>query len=162
MNMCFNDMHRFCGARSWRFRNRSACVSHFEMQSSWWHQRPSAIRSAGIRRRPSHHPQSARSKLGLWFAGIHISRIRCTHSVILKCTVFLSEFISTSSVNFSYRCSTWIQETIVKLQEEHLRSGSAKRAIGLDLYTGEPIVAADQGIYDNLLVKRQIINSAYG
>jgi T-complex protein 1 subunit zeta len=52
------------------------------------------------------------------------------------------------------------QETLVKLQEEHLRSGSAKHAIGLDLYTGEPIVAADQGIYDNLLVKRQIINSA--
>ncbi|XP_022914377.1 T-complex protein 1 subunit zeta [Onthophagus taurus] len=48
------------------------------------------------------------------------------------------------------------QDTIVKLQEE---SKLNAEPIGLDLSSGEPIVPKDAGIYDNYIVKKQIINS---
>lgn len=31
--------------------------------------------------------------------------------------------------------------------------------VGLDLETGEPIIPADRGIYDNYIVKKQMIDS---
>jgi hypothetical protein len=46
----------------------------------------------------------------------------------------------------------------VKLTEEARNSGLA---IGLDLASGEPMVPADAGIFDNYIVKKQIINSWY-
>ncbi|KRT78240.1 hypothetical protein AMK59_8711, partial [Oryctes borbonicus] len=48
------------------------------------------------------------------------------------------------------------QDTIVKLQEE---SRLNPEPIGLDLTSGEPIMPKDAGIYDNYIVKKQIINS---
>jgi T-complex protein 1 subunit zeta len=48
------------------------------------------------------------------------------------------------------------QDSIVKLLEESKNTGLP---IGLDLSTGEPMVPADAGIYDNFIVKKQIINS---
>ncbi|XP_034827490.1 T-complex protein 1 subunit zeta [Maniola hyperantus] len=48
------------------------------------------------------------------------------------------------------------QDTIVKLQEE---SRLSPDPIGLDLSTGEPMKPADLGVYDNYIVKKQIINS---
>lgn len=49
-----------------------------------------------------------------------------------------------------------VQDTIVKLQEECKASDCP---IGLDINSGEPLKPADAGIYDNLRVKRQYINS---
>ncbi|CAG9770184.1 unnamed protein product [Ceutorhynchus assimilis] len=49
-----------------------------------------------------------------------------------------------------------VQETIVKLQEE---SHTSPEPIGLDLTSGEPISPKDAGIFDNYIVKKQIINS---
>jgi len=49
-----------------------------------------------------------------------------------------------------------VQETIVKLQEE---SRVSPEPIGLDLTSGEPIIPKDAGIYDNYIVKKQIIHS---
>jgi len=49
-----------------------------------------------------------------------------------------------------------VQDTIVKLQEEYKSTGGP---IGLDINSGEPLNATDAGIYDNLGVKRQYINS---
>lgn len=48
------------------------------------------------------------------------------------------------------------QDTIVKLQEEAELSPDP---IGLDLSTGEPMKPLDLGVYDNYIVKKQIINS---
>ncbi|XP_026480776.1 T-complex protein 1 subunit zeta-like [Ctenocephalides felis] len=48
------------------------------------------------------------------------------------------------------------QESIVKLQEEDRLSSDA---IGLDLASGNAVKPVDLGIYDNYLVKKQIINS---
>ncbi|EFA05810.1 T-complex protein 1 subunit zeta [Tribolium castaneum] len=48
------------------------------------------------------------------------------------------------------------QDTIVKLQEE---SRNNKEPIGLDLASGQPINPKDAGIFDNYIVKKQIINS---
>ncbi|XP_028133759.2 T-complex protein 1 subunit zeta [Diabrotica virgifera virgifera] len=48
------------------------------------------------------------------------------------------------------------QDTILKLQEE---SRLNPDPIGLDLTSGEPINPKDAGIYDNYIVKKQIINS---
>jgi len=47
------------------------------------------------------------------------------------------------------------QETLVKLLEE----AAVSSGIGLDCDSGEPVVAADKGIYDNYRVKKQMINS---
>lgn len=49
-----------------------------------------------------------------------------------------------------------VQDTIVKLQEESRLSADP---IGLDLSTGEPMKPTDVGVYDNYIVKKQIINS---
>jgi len=48
------------------------------------------------------------------------------------------------------------QDTLVKLQEE---SRATAEPIGLDLTSGEPIIPKDAGIFDNYIVKKQIINS---
>ena len=48
------------------------------------------------------------------------------------------------------------QDTIVRLQEE---AELTTDPIGLDLSTGEPMKPCDFGIYDNFIVKKQIINS---
>ncbi|XP_017769242.1 PREDICTED: T-complex protein 1 subunit zeta [Nicrophorus vespilloides] len=48
------------------------------------------------------------------------------------------------------------QDTIVKLQEE---SRLSDVPVGLDLASGEPIIPKDNGIFDNYIVKKQIINS---
>jgi T-complex protein 1 subunit zeta len=48
------------------------------------------------------------------------------------------------------------QDTIVKLQEEALL---LNEPIGLDVNSGEALRPADAGIYDNYIVKKQIINS---
>lgn len=48
------------------------------------------------------------------------------------------------------------QDTIVKLQEEDRLSPDP---IGLDITTGEPAKPVDLGIYDNYIVKKQILNS---
>ncbi|MEW5305522.1 MAG: hypothetical protein WDW36_008056 [Sanguina aurantia] len=48
------------------------------------------------------------------------------------------------------------QEVILKLQEEQERGN----IVGLDVSTGEPMEPAVAGVYDNYIVKRQIIQSA--
>lgn len=50
-----------------------------------------------------------------------------------------------------------IQEVLIELLEEHQNSGEA---IGLDVYTGEPMLPAEEGIWDNYSVKRQFISLA--
>lgn len=48
------------------------------------------------------------------------------------------------------------QDTIVRLQEE---AELTNDPIGLDLSTGEPMKPVDLGVFDNYIVKKQIINS---
>ncbi|XP_076340235.1 chaperonin containing TCP1 subunit 6 [Tachypleus tridentatus] len=48
------------------------------------------------------------------------------------------------------------QETMVKLIQEHNNVG---QLVGLDINSGEALVSADAGIFDNYRVKRQLINS---
>nr|XP_003933086.2 LOW QUALITY PROTEIN: T-complex protein 1 subunit zeta-2 [Saimiri boliviensis boliviensis] len=48
------------------------------------------------------------------------------------------------------------QETLVKVQAEHFES---KQLVGIDLNTGEPMVAADEGVWDNYCVKKQLLHS---
>ena len=48
------------------------------------------------------------------------------------------------------------QDVIVKLQEEYT---SSKQLVGVDLTTGEALIAADEGIWDNYCVKKQLLNS---
>lgn len=48
------------------------------------------------------------------------------------------------------------QDTIVRLQEE---SRLSEEPIGLDLSTGEPMKPVDLGVFDNYIVKKQILNS---
>nr|XP_020042081.1 LOW QUALITY PROTEIN: T-complex protein 1 subunit zeta-2 [Castor canadensis] len=48
------------------------------------------------------------------------------------------------------------QETLVKIQAAHSES---KQLVGIDLNTGEPMVAADAGVWDNYCVKRQLLHS---
>jgi len=48
------------------------------------------------------------------------------------------------------------QESIVKLQEASAATG---QAVGIDLSTGEAIIAADEGILDNYIVKRSLFQS---
>uniref|UniRef100_A0A8C3UJ10 Chaperonin containing TCP1 subunit 6B n=1 Tax=Catharus ustulatus TaxID=91951 RepID=A0A8C3UJ10_CATUS len=48
------------------------------------------------------------------------------------------------------------QETLVKVQAEHVESG---QLTGVDLNTGEPMVAAAAGIWDNYNVKKQLLHS---
>lgn len=53
-------------------------------------------------------------------------------------------------------CRYDAQDVLIKLQEEHERGN----VVGLDIATGEPLDPQVAGIYDNLIVKRQIILSA--
>ncbi|XP_049716336.1 T-complex protein 1 subunit zeta-2 isoform X2 [Elephas maximus indicus] len=48
------------------------------------------------------------------------------------------------------------QETLLKVQAEHSES---KQLVGVDLDTGEPMVAAEAGIWDNYCVKKQLLHS---
>ncbi|XP_071945272.1 T-complex protein 1 subunit zeta-like [Antedon mediterranea] len=48
------------------------------------------------------------------------------------------------------------QETMVKLQEEYAEAG---QPVGVDISSGEALVAADAGIWDNYCVKKQILHS---
>lgn len=52
------------------------------------------------------------------------------------------------------RLPSALQDTLIKLQEQHSRTGAA---VGLDVMTGEPILPELQGIWDNYRVKRQIL-----
>ncbi|XP_045841923.1 T-complex protein 1 subunit zeta-2 isoform X2 [Meles meles] len=49
-----------------------------------------------------------------------------------------------------------LQETLVKVQTEHSES---KQPVGIDLDTGEPMVVADAGVWDNYCVKKQLLHS---
>ncbi|XP_063107020.1 T-complex protein 1 subunit zeta-2 isoform X2 [Cavia porcellus] len=49
-----------------------------------------------------------------------------------------------------------LQETLVKVQTEHSES---KQLVGIDLNTGEPMLAEDAGIWDNYCVKKQLLHS---
>uniref|UniRef100_A0A667IDV2 Chaperonin containing TCP1 subunit 6B n=1 Tax=Lynx canadensis TaxID=61383 RepID=A0A667IDV2_LYNCA len=49
-----------------------------------------------------------------------------------------------------------LQETLVKVQAEHSESG---QLVGVDLNTGEPVVVAEVGIWDNYCVKKQLLHS---
>lgn len=49
-----------------------------------------------------------------------------------------------------------LQETLVKIQAEHSESG---HLVGVDLNTGEPMVAAEVGVWDNYCVKKQLLHS---
>uniref|UniRef100_A0AAQ5YJV4 T-complex protein 1 subunit zeta n=2 Tax=Pomacentridae TaxID=30863 RepID=A0AAQ5YJV4_AMPOC len=48
------------------------------------------------------------------------------------------------------------QETLLKLQTEYKESG---QLVGVDLSTGEPMVAGDAGVWDNYSVKKQLLHS---
>lgn len=47
-----------------------------------------------------------------------------------------------------------VQESILKLTDEREDSGLA---VGLDCFTGEPMIPSDEGIWDNVRVKRQCL-----
>ena len=49
------------------------------------------------------------------------------------------------------------QETLIKLQEERARTGAA---VGLDVTTGEPMLPEQQGVWDNVRVKKQVVSLA--
>ncbi|KAJ7308985.1 hypothetical protein JRQ81_008268 [Phrynocephalus forsythii] len=49
------------------------------------------------------------------------------------------------------------QETLVKLQAEYAESG---QLVGVDLNSGEPMVAAAAGVWDNYSVKKQLLHSS--
>ncbi|KAF4008139.1 hypothetical protein G4228_019781 [Cervus hanglu yarkandensis] len=49
-----------------------------------------------------------------------------------------------------------LQETLVKVQAEH---SDSKQPVNIDLNTGEPMVAADAGVWDNYCVKKQLLHS---
>ncbi|XP_032768591.1 T-complex protein 1 subunit zeta-2 [Rattus rattus] len=49
-----------------------------------------------------------------------------------------------------------LQETLIKIQTKHAES---KELVGIDLNTGEPMVAAEAGIWDNYCVKKHILHS---
>lgn len=48
-----------------------------------------------------------------------------------------------------------VQDSLIAVQEEQQNSGEA---VGLDLFTGEPMLPAQEGIWDNYRVKRQFIH----
>eukprot|EP00731_Ephydatia_muelleri_P023039 Em0015g622a len=48
------------------------------------------------------------------------------------------------------------QDTIVKLLDEY---NKAKQPVGINLTTGEALIPADEGIWDNYRVKRQLLHS---
>jgi len=50
-----------------------------------------------------------------------------------------------------------IMDTLIKVQQEHENTG---KAVGLDLHSGEPMLPVQQGIFDNYIVKRQLLQLA--
>uniref|UniRef100_A0A9J7Y873 Uncharacterized protein n=1 Tax=Cyprinus carpio carpio TaxID=630221 RepID=A0A9J7Y873_CYPCA len=48
------------------------------------------------------------------------------------------------------------QETLVKLQSEYKETGEL---VGVDLNTGEPMIAGEVGVWDNYSVKKQLLHS---
>ena len=48
--------------------------------------------------------------------------------------------------------------SLSSVQEEYT---SSKQLVGVDLTTGEALIAADEGIWDNYCVKKQLLNSWY-
>lgn len=48
-----------------------------------------------------------------------------------------------------------VQDSIIKLEEEHIKSGAA---VGLDLITGDVMLPEAEGVWDNYRVKRQYIH----
>ena len=52
-----------------------------------------------------------------------------------------------------------MQETILKLEEDFLANGG-KEPVGLELFSGEVISPELEGIYDNYIVKRQLLTLA--
>ncbi|CAM9630578.1 unnamed protein product [Phaeothamnion confervicola] len=49
-----------------------------------------------------------------------------------------------------------IQDSVIKLIDEHNASGG--KLVGLDLMTGEPMLPATEGVWDNCCVKRQTLH----
>ena len=49
-----------------------------------------------------------------------------------------------------------LQETLVKVQAEH---SELAQLVGVDLNTGEPMVGAEMGVWDNYCVKKQLLHS---
>jgi T-complex protein 1 subunit zeta len=49
-----------------------------------------------------------------------------------------------------------VQETLLKLEEEFLAS-NGKEPVGLELFSGEPMSPELEGVYDNYIVKRQML-----
>lgn len=50
-----------------------------------------------------------------------------------------------------------VQDSILKLMDARLESGGSL-AVGLDLTSGEPMIPADEGVWDNVRVKRQCLH----
>ncbi|GMF32128.1 unnamed protein product [Phytophthora lilii] len=50
-----------------------------------------------------------------------------------------------------------VQDTLIAVQEEHQNSGMF---VGIDLFSGEPMLPEQEGIWDNYRVKRQFIHLA--
>ncbi|KAF4325517.1 hypothetical protein BBO99_00000350 [Phytophthora kernoviae] len=50
-----------------------------------------------------------------------------------------------------------VQDTLIGVQEEHANSGMS---VGIDLFSGEPMLPEQEGIWDNYRVKRQFIHLA--
>ncbi|GCB81558.1 hypothetical protein scyTo_0021856, partial [Scyliorhinus torazame] len=48
------------------------------------------------------------------------------------------------------------QETLVKIQTEYSASG---QLLGVNLNTGEPMLAGETGVWDNYNVKKQLLHS---
>ena len=53
-------------------------------------------------------------------------------------------------------CACAVQDAIIALQEEQSKGS----IVGLDIETGEPMDPSLAGLYDNYIVKRQILQSA--
>ena len=49
------------------------------------------------------------------------------------------------------------QDSVVKLQEEYEKVGG--QAVGINLSTGDAMIPADEGVWDNYRVKRQLLHS---
>lgn len=70
----------------------------------------------------------------------------------MKEILFYALIMTITAVNSGFDS----QDTIVKLQEE---STTLNQAVGLDISSGEAIDPKAAGIFDNYIVKKQIINS---
>uniref|UniRef100_G3TUD5 Chaperonin containing TCP1 subunit 6A n=1 Tax=Loxodonta africana TaxID=9785 RepID=G3TUD5_LOXAF len=73
-----------------------------------------------------------------------------SHIIFCFCEVNINSTVLAQNSGFD------LQETLVKVQAEHAESG---QLVGVDLNTGEPMVAAEAGIWDNYCVKKQLLHS---